>query len=188
MSKPKLIALYSSGPRMGKSTCADHLQAKHGYCRVSFAAPIRHMVDQLCRDAGVSKDDMFQYVYGDRKEEVVPGVGATVRHMLRTLGTDWGRNMVNPDLWLNIAKRSVEANWEVGWPVVVDDARFPNEFDFVKSMGGVTVRLHRPELEGVNAGHQSDGALDGMKFDYYFMDGNLETAINGMDKIVGEWK
>ena len=183
----KLIALYSSGPRMGKSTCAKRLVDNHGFLCVSFASPIRHMVAQLLRDIGLTQDQVFYYVYGEGKDDNIEEIGTSSRYLLRTLGTGWGRDMVRKDLWIIPMARNVKTTvQEIGWPIVIDDMRFPQEFAWVRTAGGITVRIHRPELEGVNAGHASDGALDGMTFDYSFMDGNLQEALRGMDIIAGE--
>ena len=87
------------------------------------------------------------------------------RVMLQYLGTEWGRESVDPDIWVNyffrVAKRVLEG-WEydhrvglVGIPaqkkipngIVVSDVRFNNELEAIKRMGGKLVKVNRPETD-----------------------------------------
>src|SRR5699024_8911126 len=104
-----------------------------GYERVRFAGPLKAMLKALgLTDAQVD---------GDQKE--VPSDllrGLTPRWAMQTLGTEWGRNCIHPNLWVSAWKASI-----VGKPrVVVDDLRFPNEEAAVRDLGGVVWRVERP--------------------------------------------
>jgi hypothetical protein len=77
--------------------------------------------------------------------------GASARTMMQTLGTEWGRRMIHPDLWASVWKRHVAT---LDGPVVVDDLRFPNEAAAIREMGGIIWRVYRPGL--VTMDHASE--------------------------------
>ena len=93
-----------------------HLVAKHGFVRVRFADPLKAMMRQL--GPGEREID------GDLKE--VPSAilgGQTPRYAMQHLGTEWGRNLIHPDLWVMAWKERAKQCERV----VADDCRFPNE-------------------------------------------------------------
>tara|TARA_R110002020_G_scaffold108214_2_gene250846 strand:+ start:511 stop:888 length:378 start_codon:yes stop_codon:yes gene_type:complete len=90
---------------------------------------------------------------GERKEDQLPGFpeGITARVMLQTLGTEWGRASVDPDIWVKAAMR--EAEYFLGWPdfhnfkVIFDDVRFANEAVAIRQAGGKVYRVSRKDFE-----------------------------------------
>lgn len=137
-----------AGPkRSGKDTLAVPLAALFGLELDSFAAPIRRFVAEL---AGLGPDLTALEFH---KETRIPWLdGATPRHMMQTLGTEWGRQLVHPDLWV----RSLFARLPAGG--VVPDVRFPNEAIAIRERGGVVIQLQR---EGFGRGdaHASEQPL-----------------------------
>lgn len=157
----------------GKSTLADHLVKRHGYVRLKFAGPLKAM----CRAIGMT-DAMIE---GDEKEK--PSwllCGRTPRHVMQTLGAEWGRDCVGPDFWIGLFEDAAQRLLDEGCSVVVDDVRYQNEADMVRKLGGVVWRVagrggiagaHSSEAGGVlgdwvlrNDGKQSDmfGQADDM--------------------------
>lgn len=129
----------------GKTTAADMLCQNNGFSRVKFADPLKNMIRTLFYDAGYDEEETERYVEGDLKEEPVGFLlGRTARHLMQTLGTEWGRDCVHEQFWVNMfgamaGQKSL---------VVVDDLRFPNEADYVVSQGGILVRIvGGPELQ-----------------------------------------
>lgn len=160
----RLIGLYSPSPGCGKTTAARILAAQ-GFDLVSFAAPLRSMVFSLLLDLGYTSGEAFTLLH-DGKEQVLPQLGVTPRHLLRTLGTEWGRSCVHPSLWLESFKSRI-AGLQL---VVVDDVRFANEAQLIHQLGGELWQLRRPGHERA-AEHASDGGLDGW-------DGFAATVVN----------
>lgn len=117
----------------GKTAVAKVLEQYHGFERVRFAGPLKAMLRAL----GLTEAQ----VDGDEKE--VPSdllCGITPRLAMQTLGTEWGRNCIHPDLWVSAWKHAIAGKDKV----VVDDCRFVNEASAVREMGGWIWRVERP--------------------------------------------
>jgi hypothetical protein len=162
-SQPLLIGLASHAPGSGKSTVAGHLAAK-GFALVPFARPLKEMAEVFLRHLGtLSPEDIKRVVYRDRNE-IIPGINVTGRHLLQTLGTEWGRERICANVWLQCWNNTARALLRSGTPVVVDDVRFPNEADLVTAAGGRLWLVDRPgakEAAGTSLGHASEGRLQG---------------------------
>lgn len=143
---PKLIAL-SGVMGSGKTTVARYLAAEHGYTRTRFAGPFKAMLQALLLASGADASLVHDMVDGRLKE--VPSdllQGATPRHAMQTLGTEWGRDLIGPSLWTDAWRSGAEAVIAAGGRVVVDDCRFPNEAALVREMGGRVVRVWNMSL------------------------------------------
>ena len=90
--KHKLIGI--TGPaQCGKDTVADYLIERLGYAKASFADPLKKMLE-----AGLGLN--AAQLYGPDKEAIAPRYGCSPRHIMQTLGTEWGRERVHPDIWV----------------------------------------------------------------------------------------
>lgn len=161
---PPFIGLYSPAPQSGKTTLAQAL-TDHGLRILKFADPLRALFATLARHTDIPQAHIHRMLDGDLKHEPIPALGnQTPRRILQTLGTEWGRDLIARDLWTSILLRRAEAMRASGVGVVVDDMRFPNEAHLIRSMGGVLVRIIRPDARASGA-HASEGALDTLRFD-----------------------
>lgn len=100
--------------------------------------------------------------------------------LLQTIGTEVFRR-VDPDKWVRMLSWQIEE--EAPAIAVISDLRFINEAEWVKSMGGVTVKIQRIRSDGEPyiamdrpADHPSEIALDDYPFDltYRALDGDWE--------------
>lgn len=98
-ARPVLIGLVSHAPRSGKSAIAEILEANHGFIREPFAGPLKELAIDVLINAGVTPYDAQDYVHKN-KATIIPELGVTARHILQTLGTNWGRRQINGRLWL----------------------------------------------------------------------------------------
>lgn len=156
----RLIGLYSPLPQSGKSTVASHLVATHRFTRIGFADALKETGKALLR-AAKFPEAHIEWHFNEGKDLVIPSpFGVTTRHLLQTLGTDWGRKLIKPSIWVEIAAAKV---YRTDGPVVIDDVRFPDEADAIESMGGQVWRIHRPDSP-VSTSHPSEGLLEGRKF------------------------
>lgn len=130
----------------------------------------------------------------------------TPRKLLQILGTECGRQIIHPNIWVNalfadykplsksipnfrqpddIDDMPIEyPNW------IITDVRFPNELQAVKDRGGISIRVNRPNINklidsGYNSQatnqHPSETALDNHKFDYVI--DNNGSISNLIDKV-----
>ncbi len=127
-------------------------------------------------------------------------VKPTPRLLLQQLGTECGRNILHPNLWVNalfskyqlqslgyierdLKSRGVEfPNW------IITDMRFPNELKAVKDRGGVSIRVNRSVLqtkEFETFQHPSETALDNAEFNYTINNnGIIEELIDKVKEIL----
>lgn len=181
---PNLIAFYSPAAQMGKSTATRLLTEGLGYRNVKFAEPLKAMTGCFLMQIGVPLDQLEDFIEGHRKEEPLTEFGfdnLTARKIMQTLGKEWGREQIDPNLWTTIAARKARKLIEDGDRVVIDDLRFPNEYDLVKNMGGEAWCLYNPRVEIPVSGHQSEGLLDNHAFDKALINSgtieDLETSV-----------
>lgn len=116
----------------GKDTVAGYLCTVYGFTRYGFADPIKQMLGKIGVDCWSPH----------LKEVPVPWCGVSPRRMAQTLGTDWGRQLIHPDLWLLIAGQYIDHHQEHS--VVIPDVRFENEVAWIRAQGGQVWHLHRP--------------------------------------------
>jgi hypothetical protein len=132
----------------GKSTAAKHLVERHGFTLVKFAGPLKAMM----RCLGLGDRE----IEGDLKEEPHPVLNyKTPRYAMQTLGTEWGRDLIGQNLWVDAAMASAATVIDQGGRVVIDDCRFPNEAAAIKEAGGVIIKVIRPLTTPVGA-HASE--------------------------------
>ena len=178
----KIIALYSPCPQCGKSTLARYIPNS---VKISFATPFKKMNHALLVDLGYSNPDAWEYVYGSKKEDILPEIGVTCRKIQQTLGSEWGRDNIREDIWLAIVKAKIKQYY---WPVVIDDLRFPNEYAMLMDMRACLVKITRPGYVKEHD-HPSDGALDDYPFDIELVnDGTPEEMYERFKTMYEAWE
>lgn len=147
-SAPRLIGLIGRA-RSGKDTVAEHLRDTYGMNSYAFADPLKDML------TGVF-GDLFRS--GDR-EKVIEWLGKSPRQLMQSLGTQWGRDCVHPELWTLLAdqmwKDYLTMGWGGGAGVVISDVRFRNEAEWILRQGGLLISLSRDGATAV-ADHVSE--------------------------------
>lgn len=162
-----LIAIHSPAPQSGKSLVATFISDAYECEKLSFALPIKRMLGSIMPHVLAKMELPQDYLYGAKKQHPIEALGGVdARRLMQTLGTDWGRKMIHPDIWVNIWKGMITEALDKGYTVVTDDMRFPNEMAAVKALGGVCWWVERPGAVNTYA-HDSEGQLDSMrdKFD-----------------------
>ena len=163
LPKPEIIGLCSPSMGSGKTTTALILDHDWGYVRVRFADTLKAMVRELLVAAQIPYRDIQRHIDGDLKEVPLAVLGGkTPRQAMQTLGTEWGRKMVQTNLWVDITMARVDALLKEGECVVIDDMRFPNEADAIRNRAGWLVGVQREEAK-ITSVHESEGALEGFK-------------------------
>ncbi len=181
-----LIALTSPAAGSGKSTVADYLVEKHGFVRFKFADVLKNMLRAMMRDIGYGPEETELYIEGPRKPFVIPELGVPMRHLMQTLGTEWGRDCIRQDLWVHLAVHRMKVMLDAGYRVVIDDMRFLNENARVRELGGICVRVLRSGLV-VDTGHRSEGELDHVPMLEILNDGSIDDLHAQIEQLMWGW-
>ena len=113
----------------GKTTLANEL-AKEGFIKKSFAENLRKVCGIL---GGFNPEESRT---ADEKNIMIDGWNMTRGAFLQYIGTDVMRREY-ADVWVMSLMNEI-TNIEY---VVIDDVRFPNEYDAIKKRGGICIRL-----------------------------------------------
>lgn len=157
-----------AGPaRVGKDTAADHMLAhRPAYQKVSFADPMKNMLR-----VGLNMTD--GQLWGNHKENFDVRYSCSPRHMMQTLGTEWGRAQIGDNIWVNAMEAHLD---QVGGTFILPDVRFENEADFVRK-NGFLLHIEGRDVD-IGTSHVSE---DGVTFKsgdflvYNNNDGDLEA-------------
>lgn len=157
----QLVALTGKA-RTGKSTIADYLTEAHDFTQVSFAFPLKQSImNMFSLDSKVLESS-------DSKETVLPWLGKSPRELMQTLGTEWGRDLVHPNIWIILAERKVEEikakNRHKG--IVLTDVRFENEADWAKRQGFHLWRVNKQDAQPISS-HPSESGVAVSNFDVF---------------------
>jgi hypothetical protein len=175
-----IISLYSPTQQSGKSTVASYLVDCYGFSIVKFAQPIYDMVYELALTVIGDYDQADRLVYDD-KEAIWPVLNVSTRTLLRTLGTEWGRDTIRTTIWSDIARERIKS---IGGNICVDDHRFESERSMLREFDTKFVRILRPDAY-VDRSHQSEGLLDAFEFDYTIVNSDsIEYLYRQVDDMM----
>ncbi len=177
---PRRLIVGFTGPAgSGKSEAAKRLIAEHGFTQGKFANGLKVMLRALLRYRGADDVTIGRMIEGDLKELPTPLLnGRSPRHAMQTLGTEWGRDCIDGNLW-------VDTEMEVQTAVanlVFDDVRYPNEADAVTAAGGVLIHVARSGA-GIGDNHSSE-ACQIATVDTLHNDGSFELFHSRIDVLV----
>jgi hypothetical protein len=187
----------------GKGTIADLLVDRHDFFKESFANSVKDAVSVVFGwdRALLEGDTPESRSWREQKDEYWSkklGKDFSPRLALQLMGTEAGRDVFHPDLWVHtVLRRCENAPWN---NYVIADVRFPNEIKAIQESGGKIVRVKRgPEPDwydnayAVNMGktveppkeHYSEWAWIGSPIDM-ILDNNcpLEQLHSRVDFLV----
>lgn len=123
----------------------------------------------------------------------------TPRRILQLLGTECGRQIIHPQIWINSLFSEYEkgslcnctvyeesdngcfhcdySKYDVDFSKwIITDCRFPNEVKAIEDRGGIVINLIRPGIKQDN--HESETALNNHVFEHTIInDGTIEDLI-----------
>jgi hypothetical protein len=135
-----LIIGFAGKKGCGKTTAASHLCRNLGFVKHSFADPIRIMTFNFIKSFGYSDIEAHRFI-NDDKTVTIPNIGRSARWIMQTLGTEWGRNLINGHCWVKAAAFKLKKT--IDQRIVFDDVRFENEADLIRDLGGVIIHITR---------------------------------------------
>ena len=117
------------------------------------------------------------------------GKSFTPRRLMQTIGTEWGRTYVSPDIWVQMAQNKAVQALSQGLCPVFDDLRFDNEHKMLQGLNSFLIQIERPELKTrTNRGflsllgfgkkkHRSDGGLSAKPWDAQIINGSTPEEL-----------
>lgn len=172
----------------GKDSVAKVLVSVHGYYALSFAGPLK--------DALIAMLEIPRATLEDRvaKETPIDWIGQSPRALMQTLGTEWGRNLVHPDIWLRNAARRLDRLRRFAGGAVITDVRFENEAAWVRRQGGEVWHVLRrvpanvTPLRGGTQVHASEAgiALDAAVDSVIVNDAGLEQLPDTVQRALDD--
>ena len=133
MTLPSIIAIYAPAPQSGKSTIAKYLVGSQAYVTLAFADPIKEWLVHFLVMYGYTNDQARHYLWEDKAAPLVKIPDQpTARHLMQTLGTEWGRNLISPSLWTELWVIKASALLNQDKKVVTEDLRFLSEWEATK--------------------------------------------------------
>jgi hypothetical protein len=203
-SLPPLIGL-GGHLGAGKDALAEHIAEKYGATVLGMSAPLVRAMQALnpvipLFVPGVNTKYVPTGRYTTYRElhQSVGYVGAKknpeVRRLYQTLGTQVGRDMIGDDVWVDMARRDIQALREDGEAVLITGIRFPNELQMIQGQGGKLVWVERDEsYEAYDRGqdrpleaykHESENSVRYTDFDVVVENfGDLEGLYASADTL-----
>jgi len=132
----------------GKGTVADLLVERHGFFKESYANSLkdacsiifgwdRQMLEGATPESRAWREQPDEWWSEKLGREFSP------RLALQLMGTEAGRDIFHPDLWVHTVMRRCE-NAPLN-NYVIADVRFPNEINAIVNSGGKVIRVRRGE-------------------------------------------
>lgn len=156
----------------GKTTAADYLNEKYEFSIASYATPLKMACKEL---TGLP---MEYFTDMDLKNESIDLLnGKTSRQLMQMFGTEFVRNMINPDFWIDrmrnkLTTGNTSLNITSGYNVVIDDVRFANEAKLIRDLGGKVIYIFRGDSKlPTHASEQMDFPID------FTVDNNFSKTV-----------
>ena len=179
MKADKTVVLFAGCAGHGKDTAANILCAGLGGVKMAYADPLKTIVHEL---TGIP----MEILYGTQEQkETYLAYGKSARHWLQYVGTEMGRNVVHPDVWVHrFADRIIASPDKL---IINSDTRFLNEINVLRerlaldrvagAIEVIAIRIINPRVP-VNLTHRSESEIYHLKddaFDFVLMnDGTID--------------
>lgn len=209
-----MIITLSGFINSGKDTVADYLCSKHNFKKISFADSLKDTISiifgwdrELLSGSSVESREWREQIDPWWSKRLgIPHL--TPRWVMQYWATEVCRNHFHTDIWVASVEHKLLHSDE---DIVITDCRFLNEFNTVKNVGGITMRISRgpnPDWydaalsfnrgkEGNNSWaaskeilarknvHPSEYSSVGLEYDYFIEnDGSLDQLYRKIDGIV----
>jgi hypothetical protein len=197
-----MIIAISGKIGSGKSTVGEIFE-KQGFVLDSFAKSVKDICSILFgydreKIEGSTPADRLWREKVDKNHTNLMGKDFTPRDAMVLVGTEFGRNMIHQNIWIETLFNRYDKNTDI----LITDLRFPNEYEEIKKRGGIVIRINRPNLTKLtkltnltnltnlnNLNHISECALDNHNFDYVINnDTTLYDLQNNVLNIINEIK
>ena len=176
-----MIIGLSGYAQAGKDTVAAMLVEDYGYTRLGFADIIKkacYALDPIINLDGMRLAHAVEK-YGWDEVKTIP----EVRRLLQTMGSEVGRDLIDPQIWVELTLFNVRPEDKI----VVSDVRFRNEAEEIKWRHGQVWRISRIERDGPINIHRSETDMDSWDFDQYISNNGTFEELSALVKEI-LWK
>lgn len=145
---------------------------------------LQDLIDIIERDGFVVTEDNYKFIFKEFNDKHI----LSIRHLLQVVGTDILRMHVSDTIWLEYFTKTLK---KTTGNVVVTDARFKNERDYMKSLGAILILIRRIESADSAVGldftkkHISENQL-GNEQDYDVIIRNV-ACIHAVQSDISLW-
>jgi len=129
----------------GKGTAGDILK-ELGFIKQSFAGPVKDTASVMfgwprhLLEGDTEESRQFREEYDPFWSKKF-GYQFTPRMALQTIGTEVGRDLFDPNIWINTLEKKIEKEKNY----VITDVRFKNEMDWIRKSNGILIEIQRDE-------------------------------------------
>lgn len=191
----------------GKDEVSDRLVDNYGWVKMGMSDPLNDALLTLNPIVSATTEgdpfdpDAPKALTVTTYQTLFDSVGYTVakqtpevRRLLQALGTEVGRDMIDQNVWVDIAAKRARAHMAEGKNVIITGIRFPNEVEMITREGGKLWWVDRPEnpntpVDG-NAAHASENSVGEDDFDMTISnDGTLDELyfiIDALGEVLSE--
>jgi ABC-type dipeptide/oligopeptide/nickel transport system ATPase component len=108
--------------------------------QIAFADPVKDGVKAIFGWSDTILEDRIL------KEQVDPFFGISPRQAMQRLGTGFGRDLVDENLWVAIAKVKCNFALENYTIPILTDVRYENEANLVRELGGFVIHIKTDDV------------------------------------------
>ncbi len=175
-----IIIGFHGRKRSGKDTLTKTLEGfMDNVANLKFADPLKNAV---CAMFGITREELERL-----KDDECELVGKTWRYIQQSLGTEWGRMLINEDIWMLLSEQALKKALESNEKPVFSDVRFKNEADLIHKYGGYVIHVVRPSLGENKDSHASEAELPPEYIDFTIVnDGSIDDLMEKMESIINK--
>lgn len=179
--------------KSGKSLASNYIVSKYKFKSKAFADPLKNGIKCLF---GFTDEQ----INTEKKEIIDKYWGISPRNVLQIIGTNVVRNNFSElfdnkidgkNFWIKNFDKwyKEELKDDPRSKVVITDVRFQNEVDYIKSLGGIIVKIHRPIIEKNKDNmynHESEINIDNIT-NYHCIilnDNTIDNFYKKIDKLI----
>lgn len=160
---------------VGKDSFCSEL-GPMGYGEVRFADALKNLLNRYM-------GEQLAYIDRGTYSRPVPGTSMDVRMWLESVGTVLCKE-IDPMFWVRCAVGTIRTTF-YDKPAFVADVRKPIEAKAIQAMGGVVVRVLRPEIDRAEDKMPSTADIDQIDHDYILVNNkSLEDFFQASKDLI----
>lgn len=118
------------------------------FCKSFFSKAVKEIASLIV----FNNERMYTLFEGRTMKSTVNRLGVTNRELLIGIG-DGLRKSVSEDIWIKLINMPKNRN------IIVTDLRYPNEAEFIRSLGGIVVKINRNPSEEIETESSVDDVV-----------------------------